>query len=289
MRAITSHSQGIGLRSEHLASFCGHPRRSEIDFLELAPDNWMGIGGAKRQALDELATQYPLVAHGLNLSIGDPCSLNLEYLRNVRTFLDEYQIPIYSDHLSFGRDEQGYLYDLLPVPRFSEGLDYLVDRIHQVQDILDRPLVLENISWYHRYPGEMPEIEFWLALLEKSECEMLLDINNVYVNAQNHGYDADEYIRALPGKQIRYYHIAGHLKTSSGLLDTHGMPVEEEVLHLAQEVIRCHGRRPLLLERDHNVPPLDALCQELVAIGDYIHQTGKDDATDTPTYAATYP
>lgn len=276
MRAITAASQGIGLRSEHLTEFYGQPRRKEIDFLELAPDNWMGLGGERRKILDDLAGRYPLVAHGLNLSIGDPLPLNLDYLHKIKAFLDEYKIEIYSDHLSFSRDEKGYLYDLLPIPRFTENIDYLVGRIHQVQDILDRPLVLENISWYHRYEGEMPEIEFWLSVLEKSQCEMLLDINNVYVNAQNHSYDALHYIHALPGNQIRYYHIAGHLKTDDGLLDTHGMPVEENVLNLARQVIDCHGDRPLLLERDNNVPGLDTLCRELLSVGEYINNRGRE-------------
>ncbi|WP_101506070.1 DUF692 domain-containing protein [Erwinia sp. B116] len=288
MWSIAPDSKGIGLRSDHLADLCGQPRHPHIDFLELAPDNWMDIGGARRTMLDDIAGRYPLVAHGLNLSIGDLSPLNLDYLANIRRFLDEYQIAIYSDHLSFCRDEQGYLYDLLPVPRFAENIDYLAGRIRQVVDILDRPLVLENISWYHGYAGEMPEIEFWLALLEKSPCEMLLDINNVWVNAQNHGYDALSYIRALPGEKIRYYHIAGHLHTPSGLLDTHGMPVDDDVLRLARETFRFHGTRPLLLERDNHVPPLNTLCEELVTVTEFIHQARSEHEPATQTHRAAY-
>lgn len=289
MRTITANSQGIGLRSEHLAELYGHPRRQEIDFLELAPDNWMDIGGARRAMLDDIASRYPLVAHGLNLSIGDISPLNIEYMRKIRRFLDDYQITIYSDHLSFSRDEQGYLYDLLPVPRFAENVSWLVDRIHQVEDILERPLVLENISWYHCYAGEMPELDFWLQLLENSHCEMLLDINNVWVNAENHGYDALRFIRALPGQRIRYYHIAGHLQTESGIIDTHGMPVDAAVLQLARETFSIHGDRPLLLERDNNVPPLTTLCQELVSIGHAIHQTRNRDESATLSVNTAHP
>ncbi len=286
MRPIAYTSQGIGLRTEHLDALCAQPHREDVDFLELAPDNWMTPGGVRRSMLDDIATKYPLVAHGLSLSIGDTQPLNVDYLKNIRAFLDEYQIEIYSDHLSFSRDEQGYLYDLLPIPRFAENIAYLTDRIHQVQDILDRPLVLENISWYHRYAGEMPELEFWLTLLEKSQCQMLLDINNVWVNGQNHHYDPVSFIRTLPGKQIRYYHIAGHLKTSQGIIDTHGMPVEEDVLKLAQETFDCHGSRPLLLERDNNIPPLAELCQELNDIRGYVQQTGKkNERSSTKTHA----
>ncbi|HEQ1857943.1 TPA: DUF692 domain-containing protein [Providencia alcalifaciens] len=266
MRTITSHSVGIGLRSEHIAQLMAQPPHPSIDFLELAPDNWMNIGGLKKEQLADIAQKYPLIAHGLCLSIGDITPLNLDYIHHIRTFLDEYHIDIYSDHLCFSRDPQGYLYDLLPIPHYADCLPYLAQRIEQVQDLLGRQLVLENISAYHRYHGEMPEYEFWGELLHLSGCAMLLDINNVYVNAINHGSDPIEFIRNIPSKSIRYYHIAGHLKTDNRLLDTHGMPVSPQVLDLAQTTLRLHGSRPLLLERDNNVPPLEILCKELQAI-----------------------
>lgn len=153
MRSINSEAFGIGLRSEHVAELASTPRRKDIDFLELAPDNWMGIGGIKEQHLGDIAEKYPLVAHSLSLSIGDCLPLNRDYIHRIRRFLDRYDIALYSDHLCFSRDEQGYLYDLLPIPRFAKTLDYLVARIDEVQDILQRPLVLENISAYHGYGG----------------------------------------------------------------------------------------------------------------------------------------
>lgn len=263
MRSINSEALGIGLRSEHVAELASTPQRKDIDFLELAPDNWMGMGGIKEQHLGDIAEKYPLVAHSLSLSIGDCLPLNRDYIQRIRHFLDRYDIAIYSDHLCFSRDEQGYLYDLLPIPRFAKTLDYLVARIDEVQDILQRPLVLENISAYHGYAGEMSELEFWQQLLEKSQCKMLLDINNVYVNSRNHHFDAHDYIRALPSDKISYCHIAGHMKTADMLLDTHGRPVDPAVLALAQFTQACHGSKPLLLERDHHLPPLETLCAEL--------------------------
>lgn len=270
MWEISQKSAGIGLRSEHITTLSQQPECPGIDFLELAPDNWMNIGGAKKEFLADIANKYPLIAHGLSLSIGDVCPLNEEYINDIRCFLDEYRIDIYSDHLCFSRDQQGYLYDLLPLPRFAEALPYLTKRIERVQDLLGRQLVLENVSSYHRFTGEMPEAEFWGELLHRSGCGMLLDINNVYVNAFNHGFDALEYIRTIPSSSIVYFHIAGHLEYEEFRLDTHGMPVLKEVLDLAKQTVAFHGHRPLVLERDNNVPPLNELCNELAEIREYI-------------------
>lgn len=270
MWKIANESVGIGLRSEHVSNFFLQSVRRDIDFLEVVPDNWMNIGGAKKEYLEDIAQRYPLVAHSLSLSIGDTLPLNECYIKDIRKFLDEYHIDIYSDHLCFNRDKYGYLYDLLPVPRFSDVLPYLVERIHRVQDLLGRQLVLENISYYHSYKGEMPETDFWGELLHSSGCGMLLDINNVFVNAYNHHFDALEYIRSIPSASVVYYHIAGHLAQDDLKLDTHGMPVIEDVLELAKMTFSIHGSRPLVLERDNNVPPLEELCEELTIIKEFV-------------------
>jgi hypothetical protein len=266
MREIVNNSAGIGLRNEHIPALLQQPQHKDIDFLELAPDNWMNIGGAKREHLADISKKYPLIAHGLSLSIGDICPLNEKYINDIRHFLDEYNIDIYSDHLCFSRDLQGYLYDLFPVPRFSEVLPYLSERIDRVQNLLGRQLVLENVSSYYSYAGEMPEAEFWGELLSRVNCGMLLDINNVYVNSFNFGFDALSYINTIPTSSIIYYHVAGHLEFEGFRLDTHGMPVLAEVLDLARQTFHIHGSRPLLLERDNNVPSLDILCKELKKI-----------------------
>ena len=275
-RTIQNTDKGIGLRSEHIELLARSPKYPDIDFLELAPENWMSLGGLKREQLQDIAKQYPLIAHGLSLSIGDCQPLNTKFVRQVGQFLDELNIQVYSEHLSFSRDSQGYLYELLPVPRRAENIGYLADRIKQVQDIIQRPLVMENISYYHNYGDEMPEGDFIAEIAKRSGCELLVDINNLYVNSQNHHFDATEMIKALPSDAIRYYHIAGHLvegdrsvagntavESNKSLLDTHGMEVQQEVIDLARYVFDLHGSKPLLLERDNNVPPLVVLSEEL--------------------------
>lgn len=266
MRPIIT-AKGLGLRTEHIDELCRRPPLAAIDFLELAPENWMNMGGYKRACLDNLAEKYPLFAHGLSLSIGDTQALNIPFIERIGAFLTEYNIAVYSEHFSFSRDKQGYLYDLLPLPRHAANIPYFVDRIKQAQDILRRPLILENISFYHAYPDEMPEAEFLSLIVEKSNCQLLLDINNVYVNSHNHNYDPWCMIKALPSQAIAYYHIAGHYKNNADfILDTHGLAVDPAVVALAQKTLQYHGVRPLLLERDHNLPPVDELCAELTAV-----------------------
>ncbi|GLT17162.1 hypothetical protein GCM10007938_09390 [Vibrio zhanjiangensis] len=276
MRTITNTSKGLGLRSEHLDLLCQLPEHPDIDFLELAPENWMNIGGLKREQLQDIAQKYPLVAHGLSLSIGDCQPLNEPFVREVARFLDEFSIDIYSEHLSFSRDSQGYLYELLPIPRQKENIAYLVERIQRVQDLIQRPIALENISYYHSYGDEIPEGEFIAEVCDRSGCELLLDINNVYVNSQNHNYCPYQMLNTLPSEAIRYCHIAGHLKERDGfLLDTHGTPVPDQVLYLARYTYGVHGSKPLLLERDQNMPSLLVLAEELRSIHGEILEFGQ--------------
>ena len=258
---------GLGLRNELISDLLSATDKTHLDFLELAPENWMGLGGLKAKQLDQIAARYPLVAHGLSLSIGDSEPLNTELILRIKQFLIDYDIDIYSEHLSFGRDAQGYLYDLLPVPFYEENLQYLTRRIHQTQDLLGRKIALENISYYHQYPSNMPEIEFINALLKSADCDLLLDINNVYVNSQNHGYDPYAFISAIPADRVRYMHIAGHYCQSDDfILDTHGKPVTDAVWDLLKHAYSHVGTRPTLLERDHYVPSLSELRQELAQV-----------------------
>ncbi|CAH6932889.1 conserved hypothetical protein [Vibrio chagasii] len=275
VRTIQNTDKGIGLRSEHIELLARSPKHPDIDFLELAPENWMSLGGLKREQLQDIAKQYPLIAHGLSLSIGDCQPLNTKFVRQVGQFLDELNIEVYSEHLSFSRDNQGYLYELLPVPRRAENIIYLADRIKQVQDIIQRPLVMENISYYHNYGQEMLEGEFIADIAERSGCELLVDINNLYVNSQNRHFDAAEMIKTLPSDAIRYYHIAGHLvESDKSLLDTHGKEVQQAVIDLARYTFALHGSKPLLLERDNNVPPLVVLTEELRDVHSQILDAG---------------
>ena len=247
MRPITGQSRGVGLRPELAETLCSEPEHGGLDFLEIAPENWLGIGGRKREQLDIIAGKYPLIAHGMSLSIGDTEPLNIGFVTDIRRFLDEYRIGIYSDHLSLSRDDCGYLYDLLPVPRRAANIDYLVSRIRRVQDLLGRQLILENISDHHRFDDQMPEGEFLAEIAERSGCGLLLDINNAYVNGRNHGEDTLAFVRSLPSGAIAYYHVAGHLEMNDGtILDTHGTPVAADVIELGRAVWALHGARPLL-------------------------------------------
>lgn len=267
MRPLGETSLGIGLRPELADALCNGPVAAPLDFLELAPENWMAMGGHKRDQLDRIADRYPLVAHGLSLSIGDTEPLDIDFVSDLRRFLDEYAIDVFSDHLCLARDATGYLYDLLPSPRRAANIDYLAARIGQVQAIIGRRLILENISYYHRYDDQMAEGEFIAEVAHRSGCGLLLDINNAYVNGRNHGEDPLAFMRSLPSDAIAYYHIAGHLVCDDGLiLDTHGTPVADEVVRLGQAVWAQHGPRPLLLERDNFVPTLDALVDEATAV-----------------------
>lgn len=270
---MISICKGIGLRQEFAQYLSEQPRETGVDFLEVTPDNWFGLGGKKRAQLDRIADRYPLVAHGLSLSIADSQAVNMDYLSSVRDFLDDYGIAIYSDHLSLCRDSSGYLYDLIPVPRRKEAIAHIVDRVGRVQDFIGRQLVLENISYYHNYPGQMDEAEFIAEIAGRSGCGILLDINNVYVNATNHGYDAASFVRAIPSSAIVYYHVAGHLqREDSSLLDTHGAPVQDPVIDLCRTTVDIHGHRPLLLERDHHVPPFPQLVRELAEIAGQLEE-----------------
>lgn len=256
---------GLGLRREHLhdllTSSC-----PELGFLELAPENWLPFGGLLQKKLAAIAERYPLVCHGLSLNIGGPDPLSGRFLADLKQFFRQLPLLCYSEHLSYTA-AGGQLYDLLPMPFRRDAVQHLVSRIHQVQDLLQRPLVLENISYYTPVAAEMSELEFLLEVLEQADCQLLLDVNNVYVNSVNHGYDPYAFIRALPSNRIRYGHIAGHYEQHPQLLiDTHGADVCQPVWQLLAYAYQCHGVFPTLLERDFNLPALTELRLELKQI-----------------------
>jgi uncharacterized protein (UPF0276 family) len=259
------HGRGLGLRREFAAELSAQPKRDDVDFLEVVPDNWMGIGGESLETLESLAAKYPFVAHSLSLSIGDAFPLDREYLGGIRTFLDRFDIAIYGDHFCISRDSRGYLYDLIPIPRSAASAAFIADKIASVQDFLGRRVVLENISYYYEEESQMPEAEFIASIIERSGCGLLLDVNNVYVNGRNHGIDPRAFLDALPSDAVSYYHVAGHLDEPENeqVLDTHGTPVSEDVMNLGAYAVERFGALPIVLERDNHVPSLDDLCQEL--------------------------
>ena len=255
---------GLGLRREFINTFLSaetHP-----DFIEIAPENWMGFGGRHAKLLAQCVEKAPLLCHGLSLSIGGPHPLNIEFIKQVKTFLQQYQVPIYSEHLSYTHDG-GYLYDLLPIPMTEAAVKYVAERILRVQDILGQRLVIENVSTYLMPNAEMTEAEFVREVIEQADCELLLDVNNVYVNSMNHGSDGYAFIQAMPKERIRYLHIAGHEQISENLLiDTHGAEICDPVWELLQYTYQICGVKPTLLERDFNIPSWQQLEYELATI-----------------------
>jgi uncharacterized protein len=261
---------GLGLRRSFLEELATQSFTVFPDFFEVAPENWMGMGGRYARQLRQFTERHPFVCHGLSLSIGGPAPLDLPFLKSLRAFLDQHQIGIYSEHLSYCGDE-GHLYDLLPIPFTQEAVAYVAARIGQVQEVLGRRIALENVSYYAAPGAEMSELDFLLAVLEKADCELLLDVNNIYVNSINHGYDANAFLDALPAARIAYVHIAGHYEEAPDLrVDTHGADVIPEVWALLDRAYARCGVLPTLLERDFNIPPLPDLLVEMKQIN--LHQ-----------------
>ena len=238
-----------------------------VDFFEIAPENWISVGGRPGRSLREFVERYPFVCHGLSLSIGGPAPLDETFLRRLRRFLDENRIRCYSEHLSYCSDE-GHLYDLMPIPFTGEAVRHVAGRVKRVQDILERRIALENVSYYAAPGAEMTELDFINAVLAEADCDLLLDVNNIHVNSVNHGYDAKAFLRGLPGERIAYGHIAGHYDEAEDLLvDTHGAGVIPPVWSLLEEAYEQFGVFPVLLERDFNLPPIDELFDEVRQIG----------------------
>lgn len=239
-----------------------------VDFLEVAPENWIGVGGRPGREFREFAERYPLVCHGLSLSIGGPAPLDETFLRKLRRFLDDHRVRCYSEHLSYCSDE-GHLYDLMPIPFTQEAVQYVAARVRRVQDMLERRIALENVSYYAAPGAEMSELEFVNAVLDEADCDLLLDVNNIYVNSVNHGYDAGEFLRGLPAARIAYGHIAGHYVEAEDLIvDTHGSAVIPDVWTILERAFERFGAFPVLLERDFNLPPIDELFDEVRLIGE---------------------
>ena len=256
---------GLGLRRVLLDQLIEAPAGA-FDFLECAPDNWIGVGGRAGERFAALASRHPLACHGLSLSLGGPDPLDTRFLRQTRDFLERHDVVLYSEHLSYCSAD-GHLYDLLPLPFTEDAVHHVAARIRQVQDALGRRIAVENVSYYAAPWQAMPEADFVNAVLAEAGCDLLLDVNNLFVNAVNHGYDARAFIDALPGARIASYHVAGHYDEADDLkIDTHGAAVKDDVWSLLAHAYRAHGVRPTLLERDFNFPPLAELLAELARV-----------------------
>ncbi len=263
MSTLRLAGAGLGFRRELIPALKSRVPDA-IDFFELAPENWIELGGAYGRELRGFTERYPFVCHGLSLSLGGPAPLDDMLLRKTRQFMDAHGIPLYTEHLSYCSDD-GHLYDLLPIPFTEDAVKHVAARIRRAQDILERRIAIENASYYVAAPiAEMDELAFLRAVLSEADCDLHLDVNNVYVNSVNHRYDPLEFIRALPSERIVYLHMAGHYTEADDLLvDTHGADVIDPVWALLDETYRIHGVAPTLLERDFNIPPLDILVREV--------------------------
>ncbi len=253
---------GLGLRRKLLDPLMADPP-DDVDFMEVAPENWIHVGGNLGKKLRFFTERYPFLIHGLSLSIGAPSPLDEQLVRDIRDFMAEHDIRLYSEHLSYCGDD-GQLYDLMPIPFTEEAVRYVAERVRRVQDILGQRMALENVSYYTPIDTSMSERDFLLAVLQEADCDLMLDINNIVVNSINHRYDASEFLRAMPAARIRYFHLAGHHVEDEDLrIDTHGSPVDAQAWALLEEAYGLFGPVPTLLERDFNFPPMRVLLDEV--------------------------
>lgn len=263
---------GLGLRRDFIGEIAAAPP-AHIDFYEVAPENWMRIGGRQGRQFRSLTERCPFICHGLSLSLGGPAPLDEAFLLELRQFLDHHRIRYYSEHLSYCGDD-GHLYDLMPIPFTAEAVRYTAARIRRTQEILERRIAVENISYYAAPGQDMDEIDFLAAVLAEADCDLLLDVNNIYVNSVNQGYSAPEFLGRVPVDRVVYLHVAGHyVEADDFLVDTHGAAVIDPVWSLLRQACHRFGTLPTLLERDFNIPPLPVLLQELEQIRRVQHET----------------
>lgn len=253
---------GLGLRRSLLNSLAD-VSLSQVNFMEVAPENWIGLGGRFAKQFRRYTEQFPFVCHGLSLSIGSPAPLDMELVKSIKAFLKQHNIRAYTEHLSYCSDE-GHLYDLMPIPFTEEAVQYVAGRIRQVQDTLEQRIAMENVSYYAAPHQEMSEIDFINAVIAEADCDLLLDVNNIYVNSINHRYDPVEFLRQLPGERAVYIHVAGHYNEAEDLrVDTHGADVIDPVWDLLEQAYKIFGVIPTLLERDFNIPSVPQLLAEV--------------------------
>ncbi|MFO0663786.1 MAG: DUF692 domain-containing protein [Polyangiaceae bacterium] len=271
---------GVGARPPHYGALLEHagatlahgevdPSRaattaSRIGWLEVISENFMGDGGRPRASLDALSAKYPIVTHGVSLSIGGTDPLDPAYLSRLRRLCDRLNPPWFSDHLCFTRAGGVDLHDLLPLPMTRETIVHVSERIRRVVDVIGRPFALENVSSYLTYSqDEMPEWAFLSEIAERADCGILFDVNNVFVSAKNHGFDPHTYLDSVPHDRILQFHLAGHTDRGTHLLDTHGTPVSDPVWSLYRDTLRKVGKVSTLIEWDEDIPPFETLQREV--------------------------
>ena len=259
---------GLGLRRGFMGELARHDEvvAAGVDFMEVAPENWIDVGGRYGRQFRALTERFPFVCHGLSLSLGGPTPLDMVLLAVVKEFLDTHGIGSYTEHLSACSDT-GHLYDLMPIPFTGDAVRYVAARISRVQDYLERRIGIENVSYYAAPGQELTELGFINAVIEEADCHLLLDVNNIYVNSINFGYDPVEFLCGLPGHRTVYAHVAGHSVEADDLrVDTHGAAVIDPVWELLDVAYELFGPMPTVLERDFNLPPVTALLAEVARV-----------------------
>jgi len=270
---------GLGLRRPIADKLMADPP-SEVDFMEVAPENWIHVGGALGKKFRFFTERYPFIIHGLSLSIGAPSPLNEQLVRDIKEFMAEHDIRMYSEHLSYCGDD-GQLYDLMPIPFTEDAVKYVAARVRCVQDILEQRIALENVSYYAPTDTSMNEADFINAVLEEADCDLMLDINNIVVNSINHRYDPHEFMYRMPAERIRYFHLAGHYVEAEDLrIDTHGAAVDKQAWDLLVDAYAHFGPVPTLLERDFNFPPMEELLGEVRRIKELQLQAAQSEAAN---------
>jgi uncharacterized protein len=278
VRTLRQLQAGLGLRRSLMSELdTAGDLSSAIDFFEIAPENWLGIGGRLGKAFRRYTEAFPFIAHGLSLSLGGPDPLDEIFLQRLKGFLDEHGVLLYSEHLSWCSDG-AHLYDLLPIPFTEDALKHVAARIRRTQDILGRRIAVENASFYTPLATALSEPDFLLGVVREADCDLLLDVNNVYVNSINHRYDARAFIDRIPAERVAYLHVAGHHHEAPDLIvDTHGADIVDPVWELLDYTYARIGQRATLLERDFNIPPLPELLLELGKVRDVHARHGLTD------------
>ena len=253
---------GLGLRAEHYEAVL--QERPRVDWFEVLSENYLVAGGKPLHYLERIRERYPLVMHGVSLSIGSTAPLDLEYLRELKQLAARIEPRWVSDHLCWTGVDGINLHDLMPLPYTQEALRHLVQRVTQVQDFLGRRILLENVSSYVSYKSsEMTEWEFLAQLAALADCDILLDINNIYVSSVNHGFEPLAFLNAIPVERVRQFHLAGHQDHGRYIIDTHDAPIVTPVWQLYEAAVARFGDVATMIERDANIPPLGELVSEL--------------------------
>jgi uncharacterized protein (UPF0276 family) len=260
---FATHHFGLGLRKVHYSDFLDHEAPVPVDFVEVISENFMVDGGRPRDVLRRVRARHPVALHGVSMSIGSADGLDRDYLRRLRGLADDVEPLFVSDHLSWSRIEGFNSHDLLPLPYTEEALSIVCANIGQAQDALGRTMLIENPSSYIAFAGDMTEWEFLDAMCARTGCALLLDVNNIFVSASNHGFDPLAYLAGVPGDRVRQIHLAGHSQGRDLLIDTHDRPVPPSVWSLYEVALRHVGPVATMIERDDDIPPLGDLLEEL--------------------------